>query len=122
MLLAPVIGFDTSGYRLGYGGGFFDRTLAALTGPRTVIGIGFDCAEIPSIGPHSLDIPMDRIVTESGFRRRPVAGRTRIARLRAGSSAQRLYGLPDRGGDRWLSEGAARSPTCADLAVTRAFD
>lgn len=68
MLLSPVIGFDTSGYRLGYGGGFYDRTLAALTGPRVVIGIGFDCAEIPSIGPHSLDIPMDRIVTESGFR------------------------------------------------------
>lgn len=68
LLLAPVIGFDTSGYRLGYGGGFYDRTLAALTGPRTVIGIGFDCSEIPSIGPHSLDIPMDRVVTESGFR------------------------------------------------------
>lgn len=68
LLLAPVIGFDTSGYRLGYGGGFYDRTLAALTGPRTVIGIGFDCAEMPSIGPHGLDIPMDRIVTESGFR------------------------------------------------------
>lgn len=68
LLLAPVIGFDTLGYRLGYGGGFYDRTLAALTGPRQVIGIGFDCAEIPSIGPHGHDIPMDRIVTESGFR------------------------------------------------------
>jgi 5-formyltetrahydrofolate cyclo-ligase len=68
LLLAPVIGFDTSGYRLGYGGGFYDRTLAALTGPRVVIGIGFDCAEIPSIGPHRFDIPMDRVVTESGFR------------------------------------------------------
>lgn len=68
LLLAPVIGFDTGFYRLGYGGGFYDRTLAALTGPRTVIGIGFDCAEIPSIGPHGLDVPMDRIVTESGFR------------------------------------------------------
>lgn len=68
MLLAPVIGFDANGYRLGYGGGFYDRTLAALTGPRQVIGIGYDCAEIPSIGPHGHDIPMDRIVTESGFR------------------------------------------------------
>jgi len=68
LLLAPVIGFDTSGYRLGYGGGFYDRTLAALTGPRTVIGIGFDCAEIPSVGPHGFDVPMDRIATESGFR------------------------------------------------------
>ena len=68
MLLAPVIGFDVNGFRLGYGGGFYDRTLAALTGPRQVIGIGFDCAEIPSIGPQGHDIPMDRIVTESGFR------------------------------------------------------
>ena len=68
LLLSPVIGFDISGYRLGYGGGFYDRTLAALTGPRVVIGIGFDCAEIPSIGPHGFDMPMDRIVTESGFR------------------------------------------------------
>ncbi len=68
LLFAPVIGFDVNGYRLGYGGGFYDRTLAALTGPRQVIGIGFDCAEIPSIGPHGHDIPMDRIVTESGFR------------------------------------------------------
>lgn len=68
MLLAPVIGFDTGFYRLGYGGGFYDRTLAALTGPRAVVGIGFDCAEMPSIGPHGLDVPMDRIVTESGFR------------------------------------------------------
>lgn len=81
LLLAPVIGFDSHGYRLGYGGGFYDRTLAALTGPRQVIGVGFDCAEIPSIGPHSLDIPMDRIVTESGFRtlQRPLASDTQEA-------------------------------------------
>ncbi|MBL9036496.1 MAG: 5-formyltetrahydrofolate cyclo-ligase [Rhodospirillaceae bacterium] len=78
LLLAPVIGFDAHGYRLGYGGGFYDRTLAALTGPRQAIGIGFDCAEMPSIGPHGHDIPMDRIVTESGFRNlhRPLASET----------------------------------------------
>lgn len=68
LLLAPVVGFDSRGYRLGYGGGFYDRTLAALAGPRHVIGVGFDCSEIPSIGPHGRDIPMDRVITESGFR------------------------------------------------------
>jgi len=68
LLLAPVVGFDPQRYRLGYGGGFFDRTLAAHRGPRTVIGVGYDSQEIPTIHPLTHDILMDRIVTESGFR------------------------------------------------------
>jgi 5,10-methenyltetrahydrofolate synthetase len=67
LLLAPVVGFDPQGYRLGYGGGYFDRTLAALRSPRTVIGIGYDSQAIPTIHPLPHDIPMDRIVTQSGF-------------------------------------------------------
>jgi 5,10-methenyltetrahydrofolate synthetase len=67
LLLSPVVGFDPNRYRLGYGGGFYDRTLAALRGPRTVIGLGFDCQAIETIHPLPHDIPMDRIVTESGF-------------------------------------------------------
>jgi 5-formyltetrahydrofolate cyclo-ligase len=67
LLLAPVVGFDPAGYRLGYGGGFFDRTLAALTTPRTVIGLGYDCQAIDTVHPLAHDIKMDRIVTESGF-------------------------------------------------------
>jgi len=67
LLLAPVVGFDPQGYRLGYGGGFFDRTLTALRSPRTVIGIGYDSQAIPTIHPLAHDIPMDRIVTQSGF-------------------------------------------------------
>jgi hypothetical protein len=67
LLLSPVVGFDPLQYRLGYGGGFYDRTLAALQGPRTVIGLGFDCQAIATIHPLPHDIPMDRIVTESGF-------------------------------------------------------
>ncbi|HSE75060.1 MAG TPA: 5-formyltetrahydrofolate cyclo-ligase, partial [Dongiaceae bacterium] len=67
LLLSPVVGFDPLRYRLGYGGGFYDRTLAALEGARTVIGLGFDCQAIETIHPLPHDIPMDRIVTESGF-------------------------------------------------------
>jgi 5,10-methenyltetrahydrofolate synthetase len=67
LLLSPVVGFDPLRYRLGYGGGFYDRTLAALQGPRTVIGLGFDCQAIETIHPLPHDIRMDRIVTESGF-------------------------------------------------------
>src|SRR6185369_4010398 len=68
LLLAPVVGFDPRSYRLGYGGGYFDRTLAALGGARTVIGVGYDFQAIETIHPLAHDIPMDRIVTESGFR------------------------------------------------------
>jgi 5,10-methenyltetrahydrofolate synthetase len=67
LLLSPVVGFDPLRYRLGYGGGFYDRTLAALEGARTVIGLGFDSQAIETIHPLPHDIPMDRIVTESGF-------------------------------------------------------
>jgi 5-formyltetrahydrofolate cyclo-ligase len=67
LLMAPVVGFDPVRYRLGYGGGFYDRTLAALHGPRTVIGIGYDCQALESIHPLPHDIPMDSIVTQSGF-------------------------------------------------------
>nr|WP_294553401.1 5-formyltetrahydrofolate cyclo-ligase [uncultured Rhodopila sp.] len=62
-LLVPLVGFDAEGYRLGYGGGFYDRTIAAMkTRPRT-IGIGFACGRLSTIHPQPYDIRMDRIVT-----------------------------------------------------------
>lgn len=66
IFLAPVVGFDPRGFRLGYGGGYFDRTLAHLPGDRQVIGIGYDCQEIPTIHPQGHDIPMTLIITQSG--------------------------------------------------------
>jgi 5-formyltetrahydrofolate cyclo-ligase len=63
VILAPVVGFDATCYRLGYGGGFFDRTLACMTGKPLVIGIGYPEALIPTIFPQPHDIPMNRIVT-----------------------------------------------------------
>ena len=68
LLMAPVVGFDPQRYRLGYGGGYFDRTLAILGSVRTVLGVGYDSQAISTIHPLPHDIPMDRIVTESGFR------------------------------------------------------
>jgi 5-formyltetrahydrofolate cyclo-ligase len=68
LILAPVVGFDRAGYRLGYGGGYFDRTLAALAHPRPprFVGVGFIAAELPSIHPHPGDVRMDAIATDAG--------------------------------------------------------
>lgn len=63
-LIAPFVGFDSALYRLGYGGGFFDRTIAGMAQPDDVIGIGYAMFELPSIRPQAHDIPMWRIVTE----------------------------------------------------------
>lgn len=64
VVLAPVVGFDPACYRLGYGGGFFDRTLAAMPRKPKVIGVGYEQAAIATIHPLPHDIPMDLIVTE----------------------------------------------------------
>lgn len=63
-IVAPLVGFDRALYRLGYGGGFFDRTLAARKKPAEVLGVGFALFQLPSIKPQRHDVPMDRIVTE----------------------------------------------------------
>lgn len=65
-LLLPVNGFDEAGYRLGYGGGFFDRTLASLTPSPLAIGIGFEVARVETIHPEPHDMPLDAMVTEQG--------------------------------------------------------
>ncbi|MGA8401078.1 MAG: 5-formyltetrahydrofolate cyclo-ligase [Stellaceae bacterium] len=67
MVLAPVVGFDRASYRLGYGGGYFDRTLGAMSPRPLAIGVGFGCQAIETIYPQSFDIPMDMIVTEAGI-------------------------------------------------------
>jgi 5-formyltetrahydrofolate cyclo-ligase len=70
MVLAPLVGFDREYYRLGYGGGYFDRTLAALSPPPWAIGVGFAAQEIATIYPQPFDIPMDVMVTEMSTQRR----------------------------------------------------
>ncbi|PZF78043.1 5-formyltetrahydrofolate cyclo-ligase [Aestuariivirga litoralis] len=67
VVIAPVVGFDPHCFRLGYGGGFFDRTLA-LRAPRPrVFGVGYELQAIATIHPLGHDIPMQAIVTEAGL-------------------------------------------------------
>ena len=72
--LMPLAGFDDEGYRLGYGGGFFDRTLAVIEPRPMTVGVGFDLARVPTIYPQWHDIALDYVVTETGIRRREAGG------------------------------------------------
>jgi 5-formyltetrahydrofolate cyclo-ligase len=67
VLLAPVVAFDRDCYRLGYGGGYFDRSLAALRKAYRVIGVGYSMAGIRTIYPQPHDVRMHAIVTELGL-------------------------------------------------------
>jgi 5-formyltetrahydrofolate cyclo-ligase len=73
IVLAPLVGFDDANYRLGYGGGYFDRTLAALTPRPVAIGVGFELAWLQSVFPRPHDVAMDVIVTEARLSRRSPA-------------------------------------------------
>jgi 5,10-methenyltetrahydrofolate synthetase len=68
LLIAPV-GFDARGFRLGYGGGYFDRTLAAMRPSPLKIGVAYELSRMPTIHPLAHDIAMDFIVTETGIHR-----------------------------------------------------
>ena len=66
-LLIPVNGFDAAGHRIGYGGGYFDRTLASLSPRPLAVGVGFELARLESIHPEPHDQPLDVMVTEAGI-------------------------------------------------------
>lgn len=66
LILLPLNGFDAAGYRLGYGGGYFDRTLATLLPRPLTVGVGFEINRVESIRPESHDQRLDWIVTEAG--------------------------------------------------------
>lgn len=68
VLLLPLVAFDAAGYRLGYGGGYFDRTLAACVPRPLTIGVGFELCAVATIHPEAHDVPLDLIVTEGGIR------------------------------------------------------
>lgn len=65
-LLVPLLGFDEANYRLGYGGGYYDRTLAGGHQPQT-IGVGMEIGRLQSIFPEQHDIAMDVIITETAM-------------------------------------------------------
>jgi 5-formyltetrahydrofolate cyclo-ligase len=73
-VLLPMNGWDRQGYRLGYGAGFFDRTLASLAKKPLTVGISYELAKLDTIHPQSWDLPMDYVVTERGVYRRDPEG------------------------------------------------
>jgi len=66
VVLLPLVAFDSRGYRLGYGGGYFDRTLGSMVPRPMTIGVGFELARVPDIRPQTHDVPVDVLVTEAG--------------------------------------------------------
>jgi 5-formyltetrahydrofolate cyclo-ligase len=66
LLLVPLLAFDAHGHRLGYGGGFYDRTLAALKIPA--IGVAFAGQEVASLPAEAHDIALSAVLTEAGLR------------------------------------------------------
>jgi 5,10-methenyltetrahydrofolate synthetase len=86
-VLLPMNGWDAQGYRLGYGGGFFDRTLASLAKRPMVIGVTYELARLDTIHPQAWDIPMDFVVTERGVYRRDPEGLVFLPAPEPGSSS-----------------------------------
>jgi len=83
-VLLPMNGWDMKGFRLGYGGGFFDRTLAAASKKPVTVGIAYELARVDTIHPQSWDIPMDYVVTERGVYRRDPDGLAFLGEPQAG--------------------------------------
>lgn len=69
LLLIPVNAFDEGHYRIGYGGGFFDRTLATLSPRPLAVGVGFDFQKVECVRPEAHDQPLDVMITESSLSR-----------------------------------------------------
>jgi len=76
ILLVPLLVFDRAGYRLGYGGGYYDRTLDFLRAKSVVraIGVAYAGQEVDALPREAHDHPLDAVVTEAGVREFP--GRT----------------------------------------------
>ena len=90
VVLLPMNGWDDLGYRLGYGAGFFDRTLAALTKRPVVIGVSYEQSRVPTIHPQAWDIPVDYLVTERGVYRRDPEGLAFLGEPQAGDDPSPL--------------------------------
>src|SRR3954464_3851743 len=83
-VLLPMNGWDAAGYRLGYGAGFFDRTLASLAKRPIVIGVTYERARLDTIHPQPWDVPVDYVVTERGVYRRDPEGLAYLGEPQAG--------------------------------------
>jgi 5-formyltetrahydrofolate cyclo-ligase len=67
-LVVPLVGFDEAGYRLGYGAGYYDATIANYAERPFAIGVGFEFSRLATIHPQPHDRPMNAIITETGTR------------------------------------------------------
>jgi len=67
LLFVPCVGYGPGGYRLGYGGGFYDRTLAALQRHPCAVGLGYAHGFVKNFKPDAHDLPLDAILTDSGI-------------------------------------------------------
>ncbi len=74
VLLVPLVGFDDRGFRLGYGGGYYDRTVATLDDRPVLVGIGHAESRLSTIFPQAHDIVMDYVVTEDAVWERTAEG------------------------------------------------
>jgi 5,10-methenyltetrahydrofolate synthetase len=83
VVLMPPVGFDERGFRLGYGGGYFDRTLAHLTPHPLKIGLARAASRMQTIHPQPHDIPMDFVITEEGIHEVAASGLKRLDDLAA---------------------------------------
>ncbi|MBI4196042.1 MAG: 5-formyltetrahydrofolate cyclo-ligase [Betaproteobacteria bacterium] len=113
VVLAPMNGFDESGCRLGYGGGYFDRTLAALAPRPLAVGVAFEIARLATIFPQRHDIPMDFVVTEEGIHAVGNGALAPVDAAACGERAARLLatrGLPRRRAGE--EAGGFSSPPC----------
>ena len=68
VVIVPILGFDEHGTRLGYGGGYYDRTLAGLKKRPRAIGFAFAGQELEQIPYNAHDVPLEAVVTEAGYR------------------------------------------------------
>jgi 5-formyltetrahydrofolate cyclo-ligase len=87
-VLLPMNGWDAAGYRLGYGAGYFDRTLASLAKKPDVIGVSFEQARLETIHPQPWDVPVDYLVTERGLYRREPGGLVFLGEPAPGESSR----------------------------------
>lgn len=90
LLLVPMVACDQRGFRLGYGGGYFDRTLAQPGGRAITVGVTYAATIIDSIYPQAHDIAMDFVVTEEGIL--AMRGQA-LQRVEADAAALQLQGL-----------------------------
>jgi 5,10-methenyltetrahydrofolate synthetase len=107
--LVPPVAFDDAGYRLGYGGGYFDRTLAASRPQPIAVCVAYELQRVASTHPQPHDLPMDFIVTEAGVRAVDAAGARRVGEDEA---RERFAALAAARGLPPVAAGDLSSPPC----------